>query len=190
MASPDKPANPWSRISLESIVCDPYPIVRERLRTHNGREVTFMYVPGQHQWVSILPITRHGRVLLVHQYRHVWGQYFFELPGGSAEPGEAPEEGALRELREELGAVAGKLLPIRPFRPLAGIVAATINPFIALDSEIVQPAEPEDGELIEVVEFSLNEVYEMLEEGLLNEATHVITLLLAKPILTELGYLS
>jgi ADP-ribose pyrophosphatase len=163
--------------------------VREQLRTHNGREVTYMYVPGHHRWVSILPITLQRSVLLVHQYRHVWGTYFFELPGGSAEPGETPEQGARRELREEVGAEARELLPIQPFRPLAGILAATINPFIALDSQIVRPAEPEDGELIEVVEFSLEEVYGMLDRGLLNEATHVITLLRAKPILTEMGYL-
>lgn len=54
----------------------------------------------------------------------------------------------------------------------------------------MRPAEPEDGELIEVVEFSLGEVYEMLDRELLNEANHVIALLRARPILTEMGYLS
>ncbi len=186
----DKPANPWTSLRLESVTHSPYPIVREQLRTHHGREITYIYVPGQHQWVSILPITPQGSVLLVHQYRHVWGSYFFELPGGSADPGETPEQGARRELREEVGAEARELFPIQPFRPLAGIVAATINPFIALDSQIVCSAQPEDGELIEVVEFSLGEVYGMLDRGLLNEATHIITLLRARPILIKMGYLS
>ena len=43
-----------------------------------------------------------GRVLLV---RHSYGRRNWELPGGGAEPGEAPDETALRELREETGLV-------------------------------------------------------------------------------------
>jgi len=61
------------------------------------------------------------------------GKVFFELRGGFAKPGETPEHAARRELLEEVGARTEEL------RPMAGIVAATINPFIALDSQIVQP---------------------------------------------------
>ena len=41
-----------------------------------------------------------GRVLLVH---HTCGRLNWELPGGLAEPGEAPDETARRELLEETG---------------------------------------------------------------------------------------
>lgn len=41
-----------------------------------------------------------GRVLLVH---HTYGRLNWELPGGGAEPGEAPDETARRELLEETG---------------------------------------------------------------------------------------
>ena len=41
-----------------------------------------------------------GQVLLV---RHDYGRRNWELPGGGAEPGESPDETALRELREETG---------------------------------------------------------------------------------------
>ena len=41
-----------------------------------------------------------GRVLLV---RHAYGRLNWELPGGAAEPGEAPDETARRELLEETG---------------------------------------------------------------------------------------
>jgi ADP-ribose pyrophosphatase YjhB (NUDIX family) len=40
------------------------------------------------------------QVLLV---RHDYGRRNWELPGGGAEPGESPDETALRELREETG---------------------------------------------------------------------------------------
>ena len=41
-----------------------------------------------------------GRVLLV---RHTYGPLNWEIPGGGAEPGEAPDQTALRELLEETG---------------------------------------------------------------------------------------
>ena len=41
-----------------------------------------------------------GRVLLV---RHTYGRLNWELPGGGADPGEAPDETAIREIREETG---------------------------------------------------------------------------------------
>lgn len=41
-----------------------------------------------------------GRVLLV---RHTYGRLNWELPGGGAEPGESPDETAVREVLEETG---------------------------------------------------------------------------------------
>jgi 8-oxo-dGTP pyrophosphatase MutT (NUDIX family) len=52
-----------------------------------------------------------GQVLLVH---HTYGRLNWELPGGGAEPGEAPGETATRELLEETG------LPAEPER-LTGV---------------------------------------------------------------------
>ena len=56
MARPPKPAQPWTRVSLEHVVHDPYPIVREQLRAHNDLEVTYMYIPGGSPF-SLLPRT-------------------------------------------------------------------------------------------------------------------------------------
>jgi len=76
MARPPKRAQPWTRASPKHAQ-DPYPIVREQLRAHNDLEVTHT------RRVSILPVTPHRSVLLVHQYRHVWGRYSLNFRGAS-----------------------------------------------------------------------------------------------------------
>lgn len=44
-------------------------------------------------------VVRDGRVLMVKHCQH--GEGWWCLPGGRQEPGESPEQGVLRELREE-----------------------------------------------------------------------------------------
>jgi 8-oxo-dGTP pyrophosphatase MutT (NUDIX family) len=41
-----------------------------------------------------------GRILLV---RHTYGRLNWEVPGGGADPGESPDQTAIREIREETG---------------------------------------------------------------------------------------
>jgi 8-oxo-dGTP diphosphatase len=52
-------------------------------------------------------VVRDGRVLMVKHRQH--GIQWWCLPGGALEPGETPEQGALRELREECS-VDGKAI--------------------------------------------------------------------------------
>lgn len=45
-------------------------------------------------------VDSEGKVLLV---KHTYGHLNWELPGGGGEPGESPEETAIREVKEETG---------------------------------------------------------------------------------------
>jgi 8-oxo-dGTP pyrophosphatase MutT (NUDIX family) len=180
---------PWESLSLEAIQEKPYPLVRERLRTPEGKELVYVYMPGQQVWVSVLPITAAATVLMVHQYRHVWGRWTYDLPGGVGEAGEPPEVSARRELLEETGAQVEELIALPTQRMLGSMVAAKGHSFIGLGSKVVQPLNPDDGELLEVVELKLGEVYELLESDSDFDAAATITLLRARPTLLARGLL-
>ncbi|WP_153185283.1 NUDIX hydrolase, partial [Thermus scotoductus] len=109
--------SPWERIELEEILTEPVRLVKERVRTHTGKELTYIYRPGPVAASFVLPVTPRATALLIRQYRHPTGKFLLEIPAGKVDPGENPLEAAKRELMEEVGARAGRFLPLSPFRP-------------------------------------------------------------------------
>ncbi len=69
--------------------------------------------------VGVLGFVEPDRVLLVRQFRHLARAPSWELPGGGALAGEAPEAAAQRELREESGYRAERLVFLTRFWPSA-----------------------------------------------------------------------
>src|SRR5882762_8010958 len=55
----------------------------------------------------ILPAFDDGTIALVRQYLHPAVRYLLELPAGTLDDKELREQGAARELEEELGLIAG-----------------------------------------------------------------------------------
>jgi ADP-ribose pyrophosphatase len=60
--------------------------------------------------VCVVPILDNGDVVLVRQYRHAAQVELLELCAGGLNPGEDPLEAARRELEEETGYRAEKLV--------------------------------------------------------------------------------
>ena len=52
---------------------------------------------------AIVPLLSEGEVILVRQYRYAVSAELLEIPAGTLEPGEEPEDCAKRELEEETG---------------------------------------------------------------------------------------
>lgn len=131
--------SPWERILLEEILSEPVRLVKERVRTHTGRELTYVYRPGPVAASFVLPVTERGTALLVRQYRHPTGKFLLEVPAGKVDEGETPEAAARRELREEVGAEAETLIPLPSFHPQPSFTAVVFHPFLALKARVVTP---------------------------------------------------
>ena len=70
------------------------------VRLPNGEEAT-REVVDHVDGAAVLALDEANRVLVVRQYRYVFGKVLDELPAGKLDPGEDPVTGALRELEEE-----------------------------------------------------------------------------------------
>ncbi len=126
----------------------------------------------------IVPVFADGTVALVRQYRHPAVRYLLEAPAGTLDNRERPEEGAARELEEELGLVADKLVKLSEFFVSPGFLEEKMWVFLA--TELRETAQRlEDDELIEVVRLPFARALEMISDGEIEDAKTIIGLMLA-----------
>jgi len=128
----------------------------------------------------ILPAFDDGTIALVRQYRHPAVKYLLELPAGTLNDKERPEEGAARELEEELGVVAGKLEKLSEFFVSPGFCEEKM--WLYLATELRETAQRlEEDEKIEVVRVPVGQALQMISDGEIEDAKTIIGLMLAAP---------
>lgn len=82
--------------------------------------------------VCVVPITDEGEVLLERQYRYAVDEVLTEIPAGKLDSAdEDPAEAALRELKEETGAVPGELIDLGVFYGSPAIMGEKIRMYLA-----------------------------------------------------------
>ena len=137
-------------------------------------------VVHHHGSAVILPAFDDGTIAMVRQYRHPAVKYLLELPAGTLNENERPEEGAARELEEELGVVAGSLEQLSEFFVSPGFCEEKMWLYLATDlTETAQRLE--DDELLEVVRVPVDRALQMITDGEIEDAKTIIGLMMAAP---------
>jgi ADP-ribose pyrophosphatase len=95
--------------------------------------------------VSIVAVDG-GRLVVVRQTRAGAGERTLELPAGSIEDGETPEECAARELVEECGLTAGSWRKLGEFWAAPDYATEYVHAFEATELEDVGIGEREEGD--------------------------------------------
>ena len=139
----------------------------EKRRFPNGQEheVAIVRHPPS---VVLVPIADDGRVILIRQYRASVGREMWEVPAGSVDEGETPDQAAARECEEEIGLAPGRIERVRGLFPTPGFCdeelifyrVSQLRP-PAADS----PHRPDDDEDISSKLVTIEEARSMVESG-------------------------
>ena len=117
-------------------------LLRDRVRFPGGVEGAYIRVipsspsPG----VVVLPVVS-GHILLLHQFRHATRSWHWELPRGFRDDDDAsPQDTATRELREETGAEATRLVMLGRMHTNTGMTSECVDLVFAEAGEVGTPA--------------------------------------------------
>ena len=153
----------------------------EEVRLPNGHTVTLELIrhPGA---AAVVPVDREGNVILVRQYRHATGSWLLEVPAGTLDhPDEQPEECARREVEEETGYRAGRLIPLGWIWTTPGFTSEKIWLYLALDLTPTRP-DLEDDEVLTVESLPFAEAIRRAAGGEIVDGKSVCALLRAAAI--------
>jgi len=146
--------------------------IREGGETYK-REI--VHHPGS---AVIIPVFEDSTVALVRQYRHPAVRYLLEAPAGTLSPPERPEDGAARELEEEIGVRAGRMEKLTEFFVSPGFLEEKM--WVYLATELVETEQNlDDDEYLKIVRLPLSRAMEMISDGEIEDAKTIIGLWLA-----------
>jgi ADP-ribose pyrophosphatase len=151
----------------------------EQMEVRVGKKGWHVYQIVRHPGgVGVLPLHEDGTITLIRQLRPAVGGSLLEVPAGRLQPGEDPAECGRRELAEETGLAAGKLLPLGYFYPSPGVFDEVIHLFVG--TELRQgTAAPEHYEEIETVRLPLAEALASAVAGEIRDGKTITALLRA-----------
>ncbi len=131
--------------------------------------------------VSVVPVDG-DEVVLVRQYRAALDRDLLEIPAGKRDvPGEPVEETAQRELAEEVGLRAGRLVKVAEFFNSAGFSDELSHVFLGTELEPAERDVQSHEEAHMTIErVRLDDVPRLIAERELIDAKTIIGLLLAR----------
>lgn len=122
----------WEVVETETLQdCAVFRVSRSLTRSPRSGRVHPFYRIDADAWVNVVPITRAGEVVMVRQYRHGSRAFTLEIPGGMVDAGEEPAQAAARELLEETGFRAQRLLSIGEVNPNPALFGNRVHTFLA-----------------------------------------------------------
>lgn len=175
----------WQRLTTARLYRSRWHNLRQDTVRLAGSEVityTYQEHPG---FVTIVPVTADGQVVMIRTYRYTVDDWCWEVPAGGLgdKPGMTPEEVAREELAEETGCVCQSMELVGWFYPMNGTSDSICHLFLAKGVEARGGNHLEATELIEVHRVPLAQAFQMARDGRITDGDSALALLRCEPIL-------
>ena len=126
--------------------------------------------------VVILPLLDDQSVVLIRNERFAVGRTLWELPAGTIEPGEPPEDCAARELIEETGYRAARVDPLTTFYHSPGLCTEKMYAFVGRDlAHVGQHLDENERITVEVI--PLDKTMDMVRDHTIGDGKTIAALL-------------
>ena len=180
----------WKILSSEYLFNDLWFKVRKDIcETPQGKIVNPYYVYEFPNWVTAVPVTEEGKIILVRQYRHALGEVCLEIPGGCVDDTDKNFETAIaRELLEETGYSFSSYDYLGKTSANPSTNNNLMHMFLAKGGKKISEQKLDGNEEIEVELFTIEEVKELLKENKIIQAMHVTCIMYAFEKIGELSY--
>lgn len=130
----------------------------------NGHEMaaTVLEAPS---WVNVVAMDPRGAFLFVRQWRFGVREATLEIPGGIVDPGEEPQETAVRELLEETGHRGEAVRSLGSSTANPAFLDNRCHHFLVTGAVRVAPPRPDAGEQLEVLRLDRDELVRRVHAG-------------------------
>lgn len=155
----------------------------------DGKIIDPYYVYEFPDWVTAVAATSDDQIILVRQYRQALGETLIEIPGGCVDPSdENLQAAAARELLEETGYAFESYTYLGKTSANPSTNNNLMHMFLATGGQKIKEQMLDEGEDIEVLLVSREEVKQLIRENKFMQSMHVTALLYALEKLGELKY--
>ncbi len=127
--------------------------------------------------VALLPMVDRDHVCLIRNYRYTVGRTLWEVPAGTIDPGESPDETAPRELTEETGYTAGRVVRVAEWLVSPGVMDERMYLYLCEDL-VPGPTSHQPDERLEPAVVAWDEAVRMVEDGRIEDAKSIVAILL------------
>ena len=152
-------------------------VCRDDVEIATGKK-SFREIVHHSGGVVIAALKDENTILAVKQFRYPLNQIFVELPAGKLESGENPDLAAARELEEETGYKAKNWKSLGFIYSSPGYSDEKLHLYLSTDLEFVGE-HPDDGEILKVYEFPLDNFIEDVKNGKISDAKTVCAIMRA-----------
>ena len=142
----------------------------------NGLESNWDYI-HHNGGAAVVPVTKEGKILMVKQYRNALDRFTLGIPAGALDSStESGAECVARELEEETGYISDSIEWLITTHSWVAFTNEKVEIFVAKDL-ITSKQKFDEEESIELEEYTVDELKEMIFKGEISDSKTVAGIL-------------